>query len=89
MKKVKNSSPIKLSVDCWSTVGQLSFTAFYENLLPTVSQQSADCWQHVGNLLAKCQLRTPVEYQKSLNSQGRTLHIDAKWNFLTWVHHIV
>ena len=50
-EKVKNSSPKKLS---------------------------ADCWQHVSNLLAKCRLRTPVEYQKSLNSQGRTLHIDAK-----------
>ena len=56
MGKVKNSSPKKLSADCWPTV--------------------ADCWPHVGNLLAKCRLRTLVEYQKSLSSQGRTLHID-------------
>ena len=65
------------------TVGQqsahsFSFTAFYENLLPTVGRLSANCWQHVGNLLAKCRVRTPVEYQKSFSSQGRTLHIDAK-----------
>ena len=78
MEKVKNSSPKNLLVDCSSTVGQLSFTAFYENLLPTVGRLSADCWQHVGNLFAKCQLRTPVEYQKSLSLQGRTLRIDAK-----------
>ena len=77
-EKVKNSSPKKLSADCWSTVGRqladcrlLPFTKIF-------CQQSADCWQHVGNLLAKCRLRTPVEYQKSLSSQGRTLHIDAK-----------
>ena len=48
------------------------------NNWPFVSRLSADCWQHVGNLLAKCCLRTPVEYQKSLSSQGRTLHIDVK-----------
>ena len=71
------------------TVGQLSFTAFYENLLPVVSRLLAVCRPHVGNLLAKCRLRTLVKYQKSLSSQGRTLHIDAKWNFLTWVRHIV
>ena len=45
---------------------------------PTVGRLSADCWPHVSNLLAKCRLRTLVEYQKSLSSQGRTLHIDAK-----------
>ena len=45
---------------------------------PTVGRLSADCWPHVGNLLAKCRWRTLVEYQKSLSSQGRTLHIDAK-----------
>ena len=61
------------SAECWPNVGRLS----------------ANCWQHVGNLLAKCRLRTPVEYQKSLSSQGSTLHIDAKWNFLTWVRHSV
>ena len=55
----------------------------------TVGRLSADCWSPVGNLLAKCRLRTLVEYQKSLSSQGRTLHIDAKWNFLAWVRHIV
>ena len=62
---MKNSSPKELSADC--------------RLPPTkiFCQQSADCWQHVGNLLAKCRLRAPVKYQKSLSSQGRTLHIDA------------
>ena len=128
-EKMKNSSPKKLSADCWPivdqqlansrttvgqqsdnsrttvgrqsadsrttvgrqsddsrttvgresddsrpTVGRLSFT----NLTKICCQQSADCWPHVGNLLAKCRLRTRVEYQKSLSSQGRTLHIDAK-----------
>ena len=62
---------------------------------PTVGRLSADCrptvgrLPHVGNLLAKCRLRALVKYQKSLSSQGRTLHIEAKWNFLTWVRHIV
>ena len=78
----------QLSANCRPTVGRLSFTAFYENLLPTVGRLSADCWQHVGNFLAKCRptvgrqsadwLRALVKYQKSLSSQGRTLHIDAK-----------
>ena len=69
--------------NCWPTVGRLSFTAFTK----IFCQQSADCWPHIGNLLAKCRLRTLVE--KSLSSQERTLHINAKWNFLTWVRHIV
>ena len=53
------------------------------NSWPTVvyrllRKSSADCWQHVDNSLAKFWLRAPVEYQKSLSSQGRTLHIDTK-----------
>ena len=65
--KSEEQLPQKLSAVCHL----LPFTKIF-------CQQSADCWQHVGNLLAKCQLKAPVEYQKSLSSQGRTLHIDAK-----------
>ena len=50
MEKVKNSSPKNLSVDCWSTVGQLSFTAFYENLLLTVGRLLAACQWFVGQV---------------------------------------
>ena len=89
LEKVKNSSPKKLSADCWPTVRRQSTdsrpTVVYRLLRkssagsrPTVGRLSADCWPHVGNLLAKCRLRTLVEYQKSLSSQGRTFHIDAK-----------
>ena len=100
VEKMKNSSPKKLSADCWPTVGRQSTdsrttvdrqsancwpTVVYRlprkpsaGSRPTVGRLSADCWPHVSNLLAKCRLRTLVEYQKSLSSQGRTLHIDAK-----------
>jgi len=93
-----NSRPTvgRQSDNCWPIVGQLSADCRLPLLRkssasspPTVGRLSADCWPHVGNLLAKCRLRTLIEYQKSLSSQGRTLHIDAKWNFLTWVRHIV
>ena len=51
--------------DSWPTVDRLSFTAFYENLLPTVGQllavcrptvgsMSVICWQHVGRVSADC-----------------------------------
>ena len=52
--KVKNSSPKNVSVDCWSTVGQLSFTAFYENLLPTVGRQTANSRPTVGSMSVIC-----------------------------------
>ena len=47
-KKMKNSSPNQQSADRWSTAGRqladrLSFTAFYENLLPTVGRLLAAC----------------------------------------------
>ena len=81
---------VRLSANCWPIVGQLSADCRLPLLRkssassrPTVGRLSADYWPHVGNLLAKCRLRTLVEYQKSLSSQERTLHIDAKWNFLT------
>ena len=35
------------------TVGRLSFSSFYENLLPAVGRLLAVCRPHVGNLLAK------------------------------------
>ena len=77
-EKVKNSSLKKLSVDCRLPPFTKIFCQQSANCWPFVGGLSADCWQHVGNLLTKCRLRTPVEYQKSLDSQGRTLHIDAK-----------
>ena len=84
------------SPNCWPIVGQLSadcrlpiLRKISASSRPTVGRMSVICWPHVGNLLAKCRLRNLVEYQKSLCSQGRTLHIDAKWNFPTWVRHIV
>ena len=62
-EKVKNSSPKKLSADCWWTVGQL-----LANWRPTIvyrllqksekvknsspNKLSADCWSTVGQLLA-------------------------------------
>ena len=94
----KNCRPTvaRLLVDCWPTVGwQLAdcrlppfakiFCQQSADCWPFVGQLSADCWQHVSNVSAKCRLRMPVEYQKSLCSQGGTLHINAKWNFFTWV----
>ena len=36
------------------TVGRLSFTAFYENLLPTVGRLSADCRPTVGSMSVIC-----------------------------------
>ena len=60
------------------TVGQLAPDCRLPPFTKIFCQQLADCWPHVGNLLAKCWLRTLVEYQKSLSSQGRTLHIDEK-----------
>ena len=111
LEKMKNSSPKKLSADCWPTVGRQSadsrptvgrqstdsrptvgrlsadcrlppstkiFCRQSADCWPFVDGLSADCWPHVGNLLVKCRLRTLVEYQKSLSSWGRTLHIDAK-----------
>ena len=77
LEKVKNSSPQKLLADSRPTVIYCLLRTF------------SDCWQHVGNVSAKCWLRIPVEYQKSLCSQGITLHIDTKWNFFTWVRHFV
>ena len=79
----------RLSADCRSPPSTKIFCRQSADCWPFVGRLSADCWPHVGNLLAKCRLRTLVEYQKSLSSQGRTLHIDEKWNFLTWVRHIV
>ena len=93
---MKNSSPKncrttvgRQSTDSRLTVGQLLADCRLPPSTKIFCRQSADCWPHVGNLLAKCRLGTLVKYQKSLSSQGRTLHIDAKWNFLTWVRHIV
>ena len=74
-KKMKNSSP----KNCQPTVGQQSADC----RLPLLRKSSASSRPTVGRL------RTLVEYQKSLSSQGRTLHIDAKCNFLTFVPHIV
>ena len=74
--------------DSWPTVGRLLANCRLPPFTKIFCQKSADCWQHVGNLLAKCRLtvgrqsadwlRAPVKYQKSLSSQGGTLHIDAK-----------
>ena len=99
-ENVKNSSPKKLSADCWSTVDQQSANSwltvgqqlagswptvvyhllrkFSANSRLTVGRLSANCWQPVGNVSAKCQLRMPVEYQKSFCSQGRTLHFKTR-----------
>ena len=52
-------------------------TAPPTNSRPTVGQQSADL------------VESPCQIPESLSLQGRTLHIDAKWNFLTWVRLIV
>ena len=64
-EKVNNSSPKKPSADCWPTVGQrlanswptagrLSFTSFYENLLPTVGRLLAVCRATVGSMSVIC-----------------------------------
>ena len=63
---MKNSSPNQQSANSRPTVGRLSFTTFYENLLPTVGRLSADCWQHVGNLLAKCR---PIGWEPLSNTR--------------------
>ena len=68
----------QLLADCRPTVVHRLLRKSSAGSRPTVGRLSADCWPHVGNLLAKCRLRTLVEYQKSLSSQGRTLHIDEK-----------
>ena len=95
LEKMKNSSPKKLSADCWPTVGRQSADSRptigrqLDDSRTTVGRQSANCWPtvvyrllrkssassrptvgrlsaacrpHVGNLLAKCRLRTLVEY---------------------------
>ena len=62
---MKNSSPKKLSADCWSTVGQQSAHCWLIvgqlsadcHLLPFTKifcQQSADCGPFVGRLSADC-----------------------------------
>ena len=62
-EKVKNSSPKKLSANCWSTVGQLladsrptvgrlSFTAFYENRKKWRTAPPKNCRPTVGQQLA-------------------------------------
>ena len=48
-EKMKNSSPKKLSADCWPTVGRQS-----ANSRPTVGRQSTDSRPTVGRLLAVC-----------------------------------
>ena len=54
LEKVNNSSPKKLSANSWPTVGRLSFTAFYKNLLPTVGRLLAVCRPTVGRLSLNC-----------------------------------
>ena len=51
---VGRQSAKNLSDDCWPTVGRLSFTAFYKNLLPTVGQLLAVCRPTVGSMSVIC-----------------------------------
>ena len=53
-EKVKNSSPKKLSADCWPTVGRLSANCRLALFTKIFCRQSADCWSFVGRLLAAC-----------------------------------
>ena len=55
-EKMKNSSPKKLSADCWPTVGRQSANSRTtvdrqsDDSRPTVGRQSANCWPTVGRL---------------------------------------
>ena len=61
--KSEEQLPKKLSANCRLP----SYVKFFLKL-------SADSWQHVGNMLAKCQLRTPTEYQGKKAFASREEH---------------
>ena len=74
-EKMKNSSPKKLSADCWPTVDRQS-----ANSWPTVGRQSTDSRPTVGRLLADCwptvgRLSFTAFYENRLPAVGRLLTV--------------